>query len=112
MLAMFFSELNSLSAIATFTVIPFDTTVDDKLVYVWKKGKKQVWNRVMCGGTDFDAPTKWVNKDPKFDGHIVLTDMCASKPVPSRCPRMWMTNKANASSPYFKTSEVIVAVGK
>ena len=112
MLAMFFSELNSLSSIATFTVIPFDTTVDDKLVYVWKKGKKQVWNRVMCGGTDFNAPTKWVNEKGIFDGHIVLTDMCASKPVASRCPRMWMTNKANAASPYFKTSEVVVAVGK
>ena len=112
MLAMFFSELNSLSSIATFTVIPFDTTVDDKLVYVWKKGKKQVWNRVMCGGTDFNAPTKWVNEKGIFDGHIVLTDMCASKPIASRCPRMWMTNKANAASPYFKTSEVVVAVGK
>jgi predicted metal-dependent peptidase len=112
MLALFFNELNSLSNIATFTVIPFDTVVNDSLVWTWKKGKKNVWERVMCGGTDFNAPTKWVNAQNKFDGHIVLTDMCAPKPVSSTCPRMWMTDKENARNPYFKTNEVIVAIGK
>jgi predicted metal-dependent peptidase len=112
MLALFFSELNNLSSIATFTVVPFDTRVDDKLVYEWKKGKKHVWERVMCGGTDFNAPTKWVNNSGEFDGHIVLTDMCAPKPISSTVPRMWMTDKENAKNPYFKTNEIIVAVGK
>ena len=111
MLALFFSELNSLASIATFTVVPFDTVVNEKLVYEWKKGKKLDWNRVMCGGTDFNAPTKYVN-EKSFDGHIVLTDMCAPKPVPSKCPRMWMTDKENAKNPYFKTNEIVVAVGK
>ena len=112
MLALFFSELNSLASIATFTVIPFDTEVKDSLVYEWKKGQKKEWNRVMCGGTDFNAPTKWVNKSGEFDGHIVLTDMCAPKPVPSSVPRMWMTDKENAKNPYFKTNEIVVAIGK
>lgn len=112
MLALFFSELNNLSAIATFTVVPFDTEVKDKLVYEWKKGTKKAWERVMCGGTDFNAPTKWVNKSGEFDGHIILTDMCAPKPVASSVPRMWMTDKENARNPYFKTNEIVVAVGK
>lgn len=112
MLALFFSELNELSSIATFTVIPFDTVVNDKLVYVWKKGERKVWERVMCGGTDFNAPTKWVNEANKYDAHIVLTDMCAPKPISSSVPRMWMTDKQNASNPYFKTNEIVVAVGK
>ena len=114
MLILFFAELNSLSDIATFTVIPFDTRVDPKLVYVWKKGKSYEAIRVMCGGTDFNAPTKWVNtvSKVKFDGHIILTDMQAPKPIASFPSRMWMTDKANAASPYFKTSEVVVAVGK
>jgi predicted metal-dependent peptidase len=111
MLALFFTELNELANLATFTVIPFDTRVDANLVYVWKKGKKHVWERVMCGGTDFNAPTKYVNEGD-FDGHIVLTDMQAPKPIPSGCSRMWMTDKANAASPYFKTNEVVVPVGK
>lgn len=112
MLALFFSELANLASVATFTVVPFDTRVDDKLVFEWKKGKKRNWERVMCGGTDFNAPTKWVNASGEFDGHIVLTDMCAPKPVSSTVPRMWMTDKENARNPYFKTSEIIVAVGK
>jgi predicted metal-dependent peptidase len=112
MLALFFSELNNLAGIATFTVVPFDTEVKDKLVYEWKKGTKKAWERVMCGGTDFNAPTKWVNKSGEFDGHIILTDMCAPKPVASSVPRMWMTDKENARNPYFKTNEIVVAVGK
>jgi predicted metal-dependent peptidase len=112
MLALFFSELNNLAGIATFTVVPFDTEVKDKLVYEWKKGTKKDWERVLCGGTDFNAPTKWVNSHGEFDAHIILTDMCAPKPVPSNVPRMWMTDKENARNPYFKTNEIIVAVGK
>jgi len=111
MLALFFTELNELANLATFTVIPFDTRVDANLVYVWKKGKRHVWERVMCGGTDFNAPTKYVNEGD-FDGHIVLTDMQAPKPIPSTCSRMWMTDKDNAASPYFKTSEVVITIGK
>jgi predicted metal-dependent peptidase len=81
-------------------------------VYEWKKGKKHAWERVMCGGTDFNAPTKWVNNSGEFDGHIVLTDLCAPKPISSTVPRMWMTDKENAKNPYFKTNEIVVAVGK
>jgi predicted metal-dependent peptidase len=78
MLALFFSELSALSKYAEFTVVPFDTEVSEENVFVWKKGKKRTWERVSCGGTNFDAPTKWVN-EREFDGHIILTDMEAPK---------------------------------
>jgi predicted metal-dependent peptidase len=109
MLALFFAELNKLSGIAEFTVIPFDSEVGEDKVYVWKKGQTRPWERVMCGGTDFDPPTKYVN-ERDFDGHIVLTDLCASKPISSRCQRMWMTTPAYAARPYFQTNERIIAV--
>jgi predicted metal-dependent peptidase len=109
MLTMFFAELNGLAKLATFTVVPFDTEVDDKLVYVWKKGKHEKAKRVKCGGTDFNAPTKYANEHG-FDGHIVLTDMCAPKPVSSNCPRMWMTDKASANSRYFTTTERVITI--
>ena len=109
MLAQFFNELNKLADIATFTVVPFDTEVDESKVYVWKKGTRKVWERVLCGGTDFNAPTKWVN-ERNFDGHIVLTDMCAPKPIHSKSRRMWMTTKAYFDSPYFQTNEIVVAI--
>ena len=109
MLAAFFSELNELAEVAEFTVVPFDTQVAEDKVYVWKQGQTRKWERVLCGGTCFDAPTKYVN-DHNFDGHIILTDMCAPKPIPSACQRMWMTTKAYADRPYFETNERIIAV--
>jgi predicted metal-dependent peptidase len=109
MLATFFSELNKLSDLASFTVIPFDTVVAEDKVFVWKKGEKKKWERVLYGGTCFEAPTDYVNKG-KYDGHIVLTDMCAPKPKASRVQRMWMTDSYNAKNPYFKTSEKVIAV--
>lgn len=110
MLTAFFSELEKLAAVAEFTVIPFDTEVDESLVYVWKKGEKKKWERVMCGGTCFDAPTKFVNENHKFDGHIILTDMEAPKPIPSKVQRMWMTDERSAQRPYFQTSERVIAI--
>ncbi len=109
MLGAFFNELNKLAKLATFTVIPFDTTVDPSLVYEWKKGENRKRERVMCGGTCFDAPTEYVNSKG-FDGHIVLTDMCAPKPKASKCQRMWMTTEYYARRPYFKTNERVIAI--
>ena len=105
MLAAFFSELNKLAEIAEFTVIPFDTEVATDKVYTWKKGQTKATERVLTGGTCFNAPTKFVNENPKFDAHIILTDLCAPKPIPSRCNRMWITTEYYARRPYFKTNE-------
>jgi predicted metal-dependent peptidase len=109
MLAAFFSELNKLAELAEFTVIPFDSEVATDSIYVWKKGEKRKWERVRYGGTDFDPPTKYVNEH-KFDGHIILTDMYAAKPVASKCQRMWMTTAYYAKNPYFQTNERVVAI--
>jgi len=109
MLITFFAELDNLAELAEFTVIPFDDGVAEDKVYVWKKGQKKKAERVLCGGTNFDTPTKFVN-ERNFDGHIILTDMCAPKPIPSKCQRMWMTDEDNARNPYFKTNERVIAV--
>ncbi len=109
MLSAFFGELNGLAKLAEFTVIPFDTRVDESEVYVWKKGKQQKAERVLCGGTDFDAPTKYVN-DNSFDGVIILTDMEAPKPKACKAQRMWMTDERGASRPYFKTNEKVLVI--
>jgi predicted metal-dependent peptidase len=105
----FFNELNKLADLATFTVIPFDYNVAEDKVYVWKKGDKRKWERVLYGGTNFDAPTKYVN-DRNFDGHIVLTDLQADKPKSSRCRRMWMASKYNVDHIPFKTNERVIAI--
>ena len=109
MLAAFFSELSKLAKHAEFTVVPFDTEVAEEYVYVWKRNETKKWERVRFGGTCFNAPTKWVNQRG-FDGHIVLTDLCAPKPVASKCQRRWMTTKQYAERPYFQTNERVVAI--
>jgi len=110
MLESFFAELNKLSKLAAFTVVPFDTRVDDKLVYEWKQGKAHKAERVMCGGTCFDAPTEYVNKRGDFDGVIILTDMEAPAPKACKAQRMWMTDEQGASRPYFKTRERVIKI--
>ena len=110
MLAKFFAELNKLAEIAEFTVIPFDTKVDESLIWTWKKNAKVEKQRVMCGGTCFNAPTDYVNNHGGFDGHIILTDMCAPKPKASKCQRMWMTTPEHAQRPYFQPKERMVVI--
>ena len=109
MLAQFFAELNKLAKLAEFTVIPFDSAVGEDKIYVWKKGENRKRERVMYGGTCFNAPTKYVNEH-NFDGHIILTDMMAPKPIASKCQRMWMTTAYYAKHPYFSTNERVVAI--
>ena len=111
LLGAFYAELNALSNLATFTVIPFDDQVFVDKVFTWKKGDKRKRERVLCGGTNFSAPTKYVNEN-KFDGHIILTDMCAEKPVASKCQRMWMTSKRHAQRPYFdpRPNEMMIVI--
>ena len=110
MLSAFFSELNGLSKLAEFTVVPFDTHVDESKVYVCKKGQRRATERVLCGGTCFNAPTEWVNNRGDFDGHIVLTDMEAPKPVSSKCQRIWFTSDYHAKNPYFQTTEKVIGI--
>jgi len=109
MLTKFFNELNNLSKLAEFTVIPFDHEVNPDLVYVWKKGTHKKKERVMTGGTCFNAPTDYVNEHG-FDGMIVLTDLYAPKPKRCKAQRMWMTTAECAKHPYFVTNERIIVV--
>jgi predicted metal-dependent peptidase len=109
MLVLFFGELSKLAKLATFTVVPFDHTVDATQVYEWKKGTSHKAQRVKYGGTDFDAPTDYVNRH-NFDAHIILTDLMAPKPKASKCKRMWMTTNYYAQHPYFETREPVIAI--
>ncbi len=109
MLSLFFAELNNLAKLAEFTVIPFDHEVDESKVYVWKKGENRRRERVLTGGTDFNAPTDYVNNN-NFDGVIILTDMYAPKPKNCKAQRMWMTDAQGAANPYFTTKEKVIAI--
>lgn len=88
-----FAALNTLSKQVEFDVFMFDTEVDVKNGFTWKKNQIPKQLRTRCGGTDFEAPTRFVN-DPKnrgrWDGYIIMTDGECSKPSPSRAKRAWI----------------------
>lgn len=113
LLQTFFAELNHLSKLATFTVIPFDHEVQEDKIYTWKKGEKKNWERVSCGGTEYNAPTNYINEHKnEFDGAIFLTDFLAPKPGPMThgIRRMWITNEEGANNPYFTTNEIVIQI--
>ena len=101
LLSKVFTWLGDFAKFASFTVVPFDHQVFEEKVYVWKKGEKRKKERVLYGGTCFNAPTEFVNKRV-FDGHIIITDMMAPKPIRSKCQRMWLTDTYGARYTRFK----------
>lgn len=93
MLNMFFSELDTLTRKVDITLLHFDCHCTVKDLYEWRKGTRPKLNRVRGGGTDFNAPTNFVN-DPKnrgrWDGLLIMTDGQAPAPGPSRIKRGWV----------------------
>ena len=91
-LEMFYAELEELSKKTDFYLYKFDSEVNDKEGFLWKKGKSIKVTRSMCGGTSFQSVTKHALKNKKkFDGYIIFTDGEASKPKPSvGLKRAWL----------------------
>lgn len=91
-LAGFFSELNSLGSLIGYTLIPFDCEVRPAEIQKVRRGQKVNPLRVACGGTDFDAPIKYVNEVAKgaYDCLIILTDGCAPEPVKCNIPVLYI----------------------
>lgn len=104
-----FSVLSQLSKKVTFVVCAFDTQMDKP--WEWKKGMKPEPMRVRNGGTDFEAPTRWVN-DPKrrgeFDGMIIITDGIAPRPSNSRVKRGWILTPGCKLE--WQTDEMVVTI--
>ncbi len=99
-LATFFAQIEKLAEFVEFTVIPFDCSVAEDKIYVWKKNERRKWERVLSGGTNFDAPTDYVNAHD-FDGHIVLTDTYAPFPGRSKRQRIWFCVKDINNPDFF-----------
>jgi len=90
-LELAFGELKSLAKHTEFTTFHFDTEVDEKSEFAWKKNRGLPPMRTRCGGTDFACVTKHANKNrSRFDGYIIITDGEAAKPPVSKLKRCWM----------------------
>jgi len=90
-LEQIYAVLGSLAKQVTFKFYPFDTEVDDKNAFEWKKGQKRESVRYRAGGTSFTAVNSFVKKHRgEFDGVIICTDGCAEDPGPSPIRRCWV----------------------
>ena len=112
-LAKFYAELNSLSNQTDFYLYRFDTEVNEKDAFLWKKKKRMDLSRLKMGGTCFDCVTEHAIKNKnKFDGYIILTDGCAPKPALSRgIKRCWIL-VTGATMPFIADKSDIVITMK
>jgi len=91
-IALFFGALEKLAKNVSFKVFHFDTSVDVKSEYSWRKGQKYSNPmRTLTGGTCFDCvEDHFRTRSQEFDGYIVMTDGCASKPKTCISKRCWV----------------------
>jgi len=105
MLATFYAELGNLSKRVEFTIIPFDTEVDEQNIHIWKKGQRLQKKRYKSGGTCFQCVTNHANKS-NFDAILVLTDGEAGKPTACKKKRLWVLPENCKLE--FKTREKVI----
>lgn len=112
MLVSFFGELASLTKRVQVDFVPFDCSLNPNDVETWRRGTVPKPVRVRAGGTDFNAPTNFVN-DPvnrgRWDGLLIMTDGLAPEPVMSRTRRGWIIGQGCKLE--FNTNEVTVNMG-
>lgn len=91
-LQLLFNTLNELAKRVTFTIYHFDTAVDEKSEFVWKKNKTvRKAYRTRGGGTCFNCVEDHFRKNiAKYDGYIIMTDGYAPKPKPCKSKRCWV----------------------
>ena len=91
-IAMFFSALEGLAKNVAFKVFHFDTEVDKKSEYAWRKGQKyKLPMRTLSGGTCFDSvEDHYRSRSSEFDGYIIMTDGMAPKPKTCISKRCWV----------------------
>ena len=93
MLSEFSSEMNALAKLCSFDIVPFDCSVEEDKLFTWTRGKKIEIVRTRGGGTDFNAPTEYVNRPEnrgRWDALLILTDGEAPKPIPCNIKRGWV----------------------
>ena len=102
--------MSKFSNFIDFSFVPFDTRINESEVSEWKKGERKIYRRTCRGGTDFNAPTDYVNKHTKYDGLIIITDMQASAPKGCRVKRMWITNSRNKHATSAARKEQVLSL--
>jgi predicted metal-dependent peptidase len=108
LLSAFFSEVHALWRLGVdVTVIECDAEIEEG--GVWKYHGRFARRSTGGGGTDFDAPIAWANRNP-VDGLVYLTDGDGGRSVPCRRRLLWMvTDECNVrdSSGFVRPGEAV-----
>jgi predicted metal-dependent peptidase len=108
LLSAFFSEVHALWRLGVdVTVIECDAEIEEG--GVWKYQGRFARRSTGGGGTDFDAPIAWANRNP-VDGLVYLTDGDGGRSVPCRRRLLWMvTDESNVrdSSGFARPGEAV-----
>ncbi len=108
LLLAFFSEVHALWRLGVdVTVIECDAEIEEG--GVWKYQGRFARRSTGGGGTDFDAPVAWANRNP-VDGLVYLTDGFGGRSVPCRRRMLWMvTDECNVrnSSGFARPGEAV-----
>ena len=111
LLGRLLAVIAGLSEVASVTIVPFDTAVVEEKIETLGVGQVPSFERVACGGTNFDCITEWVN-DPKnagvYDVLIVATDGGAPHPQVCCIPRVWVVGPGCTLD--FTTDEEVITL--
>lgn len=110
-IALMFGVIFGLSKLIDFTIIFFDTEVDETNIVHWRRGAPAPkLQRTKTGGTDFNAPLRWVNRPEvrgKYDGICILTDgECYAPSEHTRIKKAWLITPGHKLA--FETKETVI----
>jgi predicted metal-dependent peptidase len=108
LLAAFFSEVHALWRLGVdVTVIECDAEIAEG--GVWQYRGRFARRTSGGGGTNFDAPITWANRNP-VDGLVYLTDGFGGRSVPCRRRLLWMVTEEHSvrdSSGFARPGEAV-----
>jgi predicted metal-dependent peptidase len=110
-LEQIYGVLGSLAKQVMFKFYPFDSEVDEKNAFDWKKGQKKESVRYRAGGTSFIAVNEFVKKHRgEFDAVIICTDGCAEDPGPSPLRRAWVLVPGTSLAFKESSNDIVVSM--
>jgi len=111
LLKVFFGALKKLTRESQVFVFYFDTEVDQDSAQWINSFNNLKLQRKLGGGTNFDAPTKYINNNTnkeRFDGLLIFTDLMAPAPCACKLQRGWVVPKSLRNQITFQPTEKVI----
>lgn len=114
-ISLLFGEMEGLAKHVEIDCFNFDTEIDVKSHFKWKRGKKYPeLKRTKCGGTDFNCIANFCNnpKTPHWDGIIILTDGYAPTMSMIRGSKILWVVTPTGTKEYIREGDLVIKMTK